>query len=95
MIHDPPSLSKNALIFCFSKRVVARQLIDHMHAHDLDNQYQSAYKMGHSTETALLSIKNEVHLSLARGEPTTLVLLDFSVAFDTIDHSTLPPALLV
>ena len=38
-------------------------------------------------ETALLSIKNEVHLSLACSEPTALVLLDLSVAFDTIDHN--------
>ena len=46
-------------------------------------------KPGHSTETALLSIKNEVHLSLARGEPTALVLLDLSATFDTIDHNIL------
>ena len=36
-----------------------------------------------------MSIKNEVHLSLARGEPTALVLLDLSAAFDTIDHNIL------
>ena len=48
-----------------------------------------AYKAGHSTETALLSIKNEVHLSLSRGESTALVLLDLSAAFNTIDHATL------
>ena len=34
-------------------------------------------------------MKNEVHLSLAHGEPTALVLLDLSVAFDTIDHNIL------
>ena len=33
--------------------------------------------------------KNEVHLSLSRGEPTALILLHLSAAFDTIDHSTL------
>ena len=71
------------------ERVVAKQLLEHIHVHSLDNPYQSAYKTGHSTETALLSIKNEVHLSLSRGEPTALVLLDLSAAFDTIDHSTL------
>ena len=49
----------------------------------------SAYKSGHSTETALLSIKNDIHLSLSWGEATALVLLDISAAFDTIDHSTL------
>ena len=69
--------------------VVAKQLLEHIHVHKLDNPYQSAYKAGHSTKIALLSIKNEVHLSLSRGEPTALVLFDLSAAFDTIDHSTL------
>ena len=69
--------------------MVAKQLLEHINANNLDNPYQSAYKAGHSTETALLYIKNEVHLSLSRGESTALVLLDLSAAFDTIDHSTL------
>ena len=43
----------------------------------------------HSSETALLSTKNEVHLSLARGEPTALVLLVLSAIFDIIDHNIL------
>ena len=64
------------------ERVVAKQLLEHIYVHNLDNPYQSAYKAGHSTETA-------VHFSLSRGEPTSLVLLDLSAAFDTIDHSTL------
>ena len=56
------------------EHVVAKQLLEHIHVHNLDNPYQSAYKAGHSTEIALLSIKNEVHLSLSRGKPTALVL---------------------
>ena len=71
------------------ERVVAKQLTSHINNNKLDNPYQSAYKPGHSTETALLSIKNEVHLSLARSEPTALVLLDLSAVFDTIDHNIL------
>ena len=70
------------------------QLVDHIHRHDLDNSYQSAYKPDHSTETALLSIKNVIHLSLSWGEVTALVPLDLSAAFDTIDHSTLLGCLL-
>ena len=38
---------------------------------------------------ALLSIKNDIHLSLSRVEATAFVFLDLSAAFDTIDHSTL------
>ena len=64
--------------------VVAKQLVDHIHQYGLDNPYQS----GHSTETALLSIKNDIYLSLSWGEPTALVLLDLLTAFDTIDHTT-------
>ena len=55
----------------------------------LENVRQSAYKLGHSTESALLSIKNDVHLAFAKGEATAVVLLDQSAAFDTIDHDTL------
>ena len=73
----------------FISKLVEQVVAKHIHVHNLDNPYQSAYKTGHSTETALLSIKNEVHLSLSRGELSALILLDLSAAFDTIDHSTL------
>ena len=69
--------------------MVVSQLNDHVTSNGLENVSQSAYKQGHSTETALLSIKNEVHLALARVKATAVVLLDQSAAFDTIDHSTL------
>ena len=70
-------------------RIVAAQIRSHMDSHDLGNTFQSAYKVGHSTETALLCIKNEIHLALLKGMPTALVLLDLSAAFDTIHHDTL------
>ena len=62
---------------------------DHICSNGLENVKQPAYKLGHSTKTALLSIKNDIHLALARGEATAVVLLDQSAAFDTIDHGTL------
>ena len=71
------------------ERVVAKQLTSYINNNILGNPHQSAYKPDHSTEIALLSIKNEIHLSLERGEHTALVLLDLSVAFDTIDHNIL------
>ena len=72
---------------------MAAQIRSHMDSHDLGNTFQSAYKLGHSTETALC-IKNEIHLSLSKGMPTALVLLDLSAAFDTVDHDTLLSCLL-
>ena len=40
------------------ERVVAKQLTSHINNNKLDNPHHSAYKPRHSTETALLSIKN-------------------------------------
>ena len=44
------------------ERVVVKQLLEHIHVHNLDNPYQSAYKTGHSTETAVLSIKKFTYI---------------------------------
>ena len=60
-----------------------------MDGNNLGNCFQSAYKTCHSTETALLCIKNDIHVSLSKGMPTALVLLDLSATFDTVDHSVL------
>ena len=55
----------------------------------LGNTFQSAYKGRDSNETALLCIQKEIHMSLSKGMPTALVLLDLTSAFNTIDHDTL------
>ena len=44
------------------------------------------YRPGHSTETTLLKVVNDLFLSLNKGNKSVLALLDFSSAFDTIDH---------
>ena len=43
----------------------------------------------HCTETALLKVVNDLFLSLNKGNISVLALLDFSSAFDTIDHTIL------
>ena len=58
-------------------------------ANNLLNQFQSAYRPGHSTETVLLKIVNDLLLSLDDGKISLLVSLDLSAAFDTIDHDIL------
>ena len=71
------------------EHVVAAQIRSHIDSNDLGNTFQSAYKAGHSMETALLCIQNEINLSLSKGMPMALVLLDMSATFDTINHDTL------
>ena len=51
--------------------------------------FQSAYKKGDSTETALTRIHNDILSAINDGECVILVLLDLSAAFDTVDHHIL------
>ena len=57
-------------------------------SNSLSSSFQTAYRMFHSTETTLLSISNDPILAMERGE-VTLILLNLSAAFDTVDHSIL------
>ena len=43
-----------------------------------------ANKAGHSCETALLRVYNDIVTTIGRGNSALLVLLDLSAAFDTI-----------
>ena len=50
---------------------------------------QSAYKKHHSTESALLKVKNDILLNMDAQKVTLLVLLDLSAAFDTFRRDIL------
>ena len=71
------------------EKVVASRLVDHMTENNLMDPMQSAYRKGHSTETALLRLHNDAVSAVDRGCGVCLVLLDLSAAFDTIDHTIL------
>jgi len=71
------------------ERTVAAQLNCHLNRNGLCEIFQSAYKAGCSTETALLRVQNDILAAIDQGMCVGLVMLDLSAAFDTIDHQTL------
>ena len=71
------------------EKLVLSQVSSYLISHNLYNTCQSAYRPGHSTETALLKVVNDLFVSLSKGNIYVLALLDFSSVFDTIDHSIL------
>ena len=72
-----------------AERAVADQLYTYMTDNGLIPDLQSAYRPGHSTETALLKVKNDLLMNMDKQHVTLLVLLDLSAAFDTVDHNVL------
>jgi len=71
------------------EKVVATRLENHINSHSLHDHAQSAYRAGHSTETALLRVHHDIACALDNNCCAVLLMLDLSAAFDTIDHTIL------
>ena len=71
------------------EKAIATQIHSHLINNDIVDNFQSAYKTGHSCETALLRAYNDMVTTIGRCNGAMLVLLDVSGAFNTIDHDNL------
>ena len=94
-----PSLDKNLLknyhpisslpfVSKILEKVVLHKLL-HFQANNLRNPFQSAYHAGHSTESVVLCVVNDILSTLDNDNISVLLLLDLSAAFDTIYHQIL------
>ena len=82
-ISNLPFLSK------ILEKVVLHKLLAHLQENNLCNPFQSACRTGHSTETALLRVVNDLLNAMDEDKISVLLLLDLSAACDTIDHQIL------
>jgi len=71
------------------ERIVTNQIKAHLADNDLMPSVQSAYRQGHSTETAVLKVISDIIDAADTQKVTLLGLLDMSAAFDTVDHKIL------
>ena len=86
--HDPSNYRPITNLVTISKileRLVLARLQPHIHSSRNFSPFQSAYRRGHSTETALLRVVNDLNVSMESGSCSVLISLDISAAFDTID----------
>lgn len=78
-----PTLSK------VLEKVLESQIREHIETYRLLPTVQSGFRKDHSCATALLRVTNDILEAADRGELTALVLLDYSKAFDRLNHQLL------
>lgn len=72
-----------------AEKVVCQQLTDFLNLNNVLPQKQSCFRAGRSTSTALLDIVDDILSREDLEEGSILVLLDFTRAFNTINHNLL------
>ncbi len=71
------------------RRVVASQLHAYPSANGMYEPFKSGYRKGHSAETALLRVQNDILLAMDQRKVVRLLLFDLSAAFDTVGYDIL------
>lgn len=71
------------------ENLVHYQLSQYLVNNSLIGRFQSGFRQGHSTVTALLKVTEDIRFALDKRQMTVLVLLDFSSAFNTVDFDIL------
>ena len=71
------------------EKLINSQIVEYIDKYHLFDPYQSAYRKYSSTATALLKITEDIMESIDDADVTLLILLDFSKAFDTVNHRLL------
>ena len=71
------------------ERAVCNRITQYVGTTGMAEKFQSVYKASHSTETSLIKVKDDILRAADNQRVTCLILLDLSVAFDTVSHPLL------
>ena len=82
-------LSQLPLLSKILEKVIYKQLISYLEYNDLFDNYQSAYRKHHSTESYIIALTDNLHHSLDNHKSLQLLFIDITSAFDTIDFTIL------
>ena len=66
--------------------IILTQLTQFIECKSLYNSTQSGHRQGHSTVKLLLKLRDDIRCAMNKSEVTLAISIDYSKAFDTIDH---------
>ena len=70
------------------ERLVLKQLLLYIEDHNILHTGMSGFRKGHSTNSVLLRIRDDIIRARKKGEVTLIAFADFSKAFDTVEYAT-------
>jgi hypothetical protein len=70
------------------ENVMYEQMVNYVDRNCLISSFQSGFRPGHNTATAIARVSDDIRLSMESNQPTILVLLDFSKAIDSLCFSS-------
>ena len=71
------------------ERIIYNQLQSFLDKYNILCEYQFGFRKGHSTEQAILEITDKLKWAIDNKQITCGIFLDFSKAFDTVNHNIL------
>lgn len=71
------------------EKAIRKKIVHHLDEHDLFNESQHGFRSGRSCLSQLLTHYDTIFSLLEQGSNVDTVYLDFSKAFDKVDHSIL------
>ena len=83
-----PISTLSALTQIFEK-LISKQLVNYLEKHAILYEFQFGFRKGHSTSQAIAEIANNLRNAIDNNLYSCGVFLDFSKAFDTLNHTIL------
>ena len=71
------------------EKAALNQIILHLDENVRLPSYQSAYRAFHSTETALVDLRDNLLWNFEKQELCVVAIMDLSAPFDTVNHNPL------
>ena len=71
------------------EHILVSQMMSHLERNNILTPQQHGFRKGHSCETQLLELTNDITKCLDEGHQRDIIILDFAKAFDKVNHSLL------
>ena len=80
---------RTCILFKVMEHIIASNLVRNLDSNGLMHDLQHGFRERRSCETQLVSLIEDLARKTSQGKQTDLILLDFSKAFDKVNHSKL------